>query len=265
MWQMSWFLRQNESQQSGPRLRKHILLFWSAPFIAKLERSRSEGGLGILNLQNQIMALQKHLLLDLLMNKERYCTIFMRQLIPVINRNGTHSWFAISQLKKTKVFAKHPVQHILSQVCQMMPTPQIEWDKVAHANFLSHLPLRWLVTGESQVLDETSIMFRDAFMTPGEDRTETDQICYTDRNRFQSDRQWHIGTLLCPYWHAGQRDTSADNKPLTKVSNGRFRKLITHIVSQPTPNRPWQNLWTSSIVTGTSRCGGWPGHAWYVD
>jgi hypothetical protein len=48
------------------RLRNYILLFWSAPSIAKLERSRSEGGLGILNLQNQIMTLQRHLVLDLL-------------------------------------------------------------------------------------------------------------------------------------------------------------------------------------------------------
>jgi hypothetical protein len=156
-----------------------------------------------------------------------------------------------------------------AQVCPRVPKPRLERDKVVYRNLLSHLPLRWLVTGESQVLDETPILFTDAFMILGSDHPTVWRKPYRDRPRYATRietvfRAMNDGALVPssvltdmqakgiqvqPVSDLQQvlNGTSLDNRPLTKVSNGRFRKLMYHSAPQTASNRPWQNLWTLEI------------------
>jgi hypothetical protein len=215
------------------------------------------------------MALQKGLMIDVLQDTNRYCTHFMRHLISILSRNGSHPWDALSQIKKANTFVNFPVLKLLSKVCQRMPTPPMDLEKVAHMSLLPHLPLRWLVNGESRILDEFPIMLMDAYMTIDPDHS-------TIWRRPFRERRIHAGRIESIFrdMDAGIMEASATlkdmldkgiqgssgpdfqrlldsislgNRPLSKVSNGKFRRMLTHKDSLNAPSRPWQDLWKAPI------------------
>lgn len=136
--------------------------------------------------------------------------------------------------------------------------------KVAHMSMLQHLPLRWLVNGESKILEEHPIMLMEAFRKIDSDHPtlwrRTFRTRKTHAGRIESVfREVDEGILemsatLNEMLDKGiQMSAGPDiqrllnsiaigNRQLSKVSNRKCRRILTHKESLQVPSRPWQEL-----------------------